>query len=100
VWLDATQRLSPGERFWKTHADPDDPQPGEFAELPAFEGEADAVSGTGTNLLFVFDVDAPLNPELYGGICADVTYAFALETAPEDPIRDGDIEPAEPGQSG
>ncbi len=95
VWLDATQRLSPGERFWLTHADPDNPQPGEFAELPAFEGEADAVSGTNTNLLFVFDVDAPLNPELYGGNVADTSFSLALETTPEVPIVNGDEEPAE-----
>jgi len=99
VWLDATQRLSPGERFWVSHADPDDPQPGEFAELPAFEGEADAVSGTETNLLFVFDVDAPLNPELYGGVCVDATYSFALATEPEEPIREGGQEPAQPTDS-
>ena len=64
------------------------PQPDELADLPALEGEADAVSGTTTNLLFVFDANEPANPELYSGNCADATYSLALETASEEPIEE------------
>jgi len=96
LWIeDSPVVSSPDGLWWVEHADPQDPQIGEFDMPPLLTGTADAEHSEDPDLDYSFEGVAyvsPPPPPFEDTVALDYTLTLEGE---EEPIEEGDDEPAE-----
>lgn len=99
LWIEASPVVdSPDGLWWVEHADPQDPQIGEFDMPPLLTGTADAEYSEDPDLHYSFEGVAyvsPPSPPFQDTVALDYILTLAGE---DDPIEEGDDEPVEPDE--
>lgn len=94
-WSDTLDPATdPTQFWWVTHADPENPSPKEFLDVPQLQGTAAPRQNTDTPLRYAL-VSTGAVDSLTGEKAAFATYSLAYESSPGTPLVEGEEEPVE-----